>query len=393
MQFMRKLYHKVEKYIDHKEIIAVTGMRRCGKTTLLKMIFENIKSANKVFLDLDNILEQKIFEEDDANNIWKNLSAYGIKKDQKAYIFIDEIQSMPPAVKKIKYLYDHYDVKFFITGSSSFYLKNLFPESLSGRKFIFELYPLSFEEFLIFKGINREFPESIEEKDKAKNKISAEKYFSLYQEYMKFGGFPQVVLSDSGEHKKMLLKDIFNSFFEKDVRILTNYRDLGRLRDFILLCMQHVGSRFEISRLSAELGVARDTVYNYLSFLESTYFIFLLQPFSRNVDREVSGSRKLYMCDTGFVSQYAKVSEGAIFENSVYLNLRHYGELNYYQKRRGGEIDFLLNKETAFEVKLTATPADLKKLKKLAIDLDLKDNYLVSGKFSGLDKTIFAIDL
>ena len=129
MLYPRKILQPLKKHLETKEIVVLTGMRRVGKTTAFRMIYKEIKSKNKVFLDIENPIEQKIFEEADYNNIWANLKPFGITNKEKAFIFLDEIQSAPEIVKAIKYLYDHYDVKFFLTGSSSFYLKNLFPES------------------------------------------------------------------------------------------------------------------------------------------------------------------------------------------------------------------------------------------------------------------------
>ncbi|MFQ5640756.1 MAG: ATP-binding protein, partial [bacterium] len=287
----------IEPQLAAREIIVITGMRRVGKTTLLQMIYDEIESDNKVFLDIENILEQKVFEEVDYNNIWANLQTYGIVHQEKAYIFLDEIQAMPQIVKAIKYLYDHYDVKFFLTGSSSFYLKNVFPESLAGRKMVFELFPLTFEEFLWFRGVERKAHHSFREKGKNKNAISYEKTKKLFEEYLAFGGFPQVVLADGEAQKKLYLKDIFTSYFEMDVRRLADFRQLSAFRDMLLLLMQRVGSKLEISKLASEIGISRETVYSYLSFLQGTYFIFLIPPFSRNVDREVSGTKKVYFCD------------------------------------------------------------------------------------------------
>jgi len=164
VHFQRKIIKYINSQLETREVIAVTGMRRVGKTTLLQMIYEKIETDNKVFLDMENILEQKIFEENDFNNIWANLKPYGITNMKKAYIFIDEIQLKPEIVRAIKYLYDHYEVKFIVTGSSSFYLKNLFPESLAGRKVTFELFPLDFEEFLIFKEADKESYTNFEER-------------------------------------------------------------------------------------------------------------------------------------------------------------------------------------------------------------------------------------
>ena len=155
MYYPRKILDKIRPYLNQKEIIVLTGMRRVGKTTVYQILFDEIKSNNKIFLDLENPLNQKIFEEINYDNVWLNLQRLNINPKEKAYIFLDEIGAMPKIVKVIKYLFDHYNIKFFLTGSSSFYLKNLFPESLAGRKFTFELYPLDFEEFLIFKGIKK----------------------------------------------------------------------------------------------------------------------------------------------------------------------------------------------------------------------------------------------
>ena len=154
--FERKLHGEIAKWIDKKTIVVVTGMRRVGKTTLYRKIYDEIKSKNKVFLDIENPIIQKIFQEEKYDNIILNLKQYNLSFDEKAYLFLDEIQALPELAKSVKYLFDHYNVQFFLTGSSSFYIKNLFSESLAGRKVILELFPLDFDEYLLFNGINRE---------------------------------------------------------------------------------------------------------------------------------------------------------------------------------------------------------------------------------------------
>jgi len=383
MIFPRSILKSIKEQILTREIVVVTGMRRVGKTTLLKIVYDEIKSENKVFLDIENILEQKIFEEIDFNNIWANLKPFGISNKEKAYIFIDEVQLKPEIIKPIKYLYDHYDVKFFITGSSSFYLKNLFPESLAGRKIIFELFPLSFEEFLVFKDEKKYFYNDFDKIEKNKNLILHEKFKKLYEEYIYFGGFPQVVLSENESGKRLFLKDIFNSYFEKEVMLMADFRLITAFRDLLLLLMQRVGSKLEVSKLSSEIGVSRHTITSYISFLQGTYFIFLISPFSRNVDREVSGTKKIYLCDNGIINQFGKISDGSLIENSVFLNIRKYGKVNYYQKRSGSEIDFILpEKGISFEVKKRAVSKDYKKLSKLSESIRIKKYFVISQIFS-----------
>lgn len=387
MIFQRKLLSTIRNQINSPEIIVLTGMRGVGKTTLYKTLFNEIPSENKIFLDIENPLNQKIFEEVDYNNVWKNLG-------QKPYVFLDEIQAMPEIVKPIKYLYDHYHVKFFLTGSSSFYLKNLFPESLAGRKFIFELFPLDFSEFLIFKGESKDFYDSFAAKNKNKNLFSYEKTIKLYDEYLQYGGFPGVVVENNSTQKELILNDIFKSYYEKDIRGLANFRDLNSVRNLILLLTQRSGSRLDITKLSSELGISRETVYSYLSFLEATYFISTITPFSRNVDQEISGGNKVYLCDTGILKLIGKVSAGNLFENAVFNSLKKYGKINYYQKRKSGqEIDFIVNQKISIEVKTKATVEYLRDLAKLSKNLKIKDYYIVSKEFINLDGVIPATEI
>ncbi len=393
MIFPRKIEKELRKQLDSKEIIILTGMRRTGKTVIMNSLFDIIQSKNKVFFDLENPLNRKIFEENNYDNIWKNLEKFNISAKEKAYIFLDEIQLTPEAPSAIKYLYDHYEVKFFLTGSSSYYLKNLFNESLAGRKIIFELFPLDFEEYLVFQEKPAEFARDFKEKEKRKNEISFALYEKYYDDYLEFGGFPKVVLEKDIEQKKKLLNDIFTSYFEQDVKSLADFKNINKLRDLLILLSARTGSKIEISKLSAEIGVSRETIYGYLSFLEKTYFIFLIKPFSRNVDREVSGARKVYFCDTGILNILGKISSGAIFENAVFRSLRNYGKINYYQRRTGAEMDFILDEKIGFEAKNQGGGFDVKKIVKLGESIGLEKSYVISKKYSKDNGVILAMDI
>lgn len=393
MYYQRKQAKLIEKYLNNKEIIVLTGMRRVGKTTLLRYIFEKIVSKNKLFLDIENPLDQIIFEEKDFNNILNNLEKYGIKKNEKIYLFLDEIQAKPDLIQAIKYLFDHYDIKFFLTGSSSYYLKNLFSESLAGRKFIFELFPLDFEEFLVFKRIENSFFSTLEDKEKNKNLINFEKRKKLYEEYLQYGGFPEVVLTEDIEMKKNKINDVFKSYFEIDVKKMADFSKINSFRNLIFLLTSRVGQKLDISKLSSEIGVSRMTIYSYLSFLESTYFINLMSPYSKNTDREISGAKKIYLCDTGIINQLTKIDEGSLFENAVFSNLKKYGKINYYQRRNGREIDFVINKEIGIEVKLKGSNRDLQKLFKQGQMIGLDKFFIISKEFNKEKFIIPATDL
>ncbi len=123
MIFPRKIEKELKKQISSRETIILTGMRRTGKTIVMTSLFSAVPCNNKVFLNLENPLNRKIFEETNYDNIWKNLENFGLSNKEKAYIFLDEIQLMPKIPSAVKYLYDYYNVKFFLTGSSSYYLR------------------------------------------------------------------------------------------------------------------------------------------------------------------------------------------------------------------------------------------------------------------------------
>jgi hypothetical protein len=385
----REVFDRIDPYVDSPEAIIITGMRQTGKTTLLNHFYQKIHSKNKLYLDLENPLNRRYFEEENYERIKSSLEFLGLDLSQRAIVFLDEIQFVKNLPSVVKYLIDHYKVKFFLTGSASFYLKNLFTESLAGRKYIFELHPLTFKEFLVFKDLSLRIPDDPQ-------KVTFPIYQTLaplYEEYMMFGGFPAVVLKKTVEEKKRTLDDIFSSYFQLEVVQLGDFRRNEVIRDLMLLLVERIGSKLDISKLSRELRISRVTVADYISFLEGTYFIQRIRPFTRGRNSEIRKSPKVYLCDTGLANQLARLDEGRLFENSVFQNLRPKGTLNYYQRKSGVEIDFILNKEYAYEVKVNPTNSDLRKLSALAGQLKLKDYRLVSKDYSELENIVYAFTL
>ena len=381
----RLLYYNLEKYIDSKEALIITGMRQVGKTTIMRQLFEKIDDKPKLWFDFDNPLDQKIFEDLDYNNILHRLvNMAGVDEKKRLYIFIDEVQNFPEITKIIKYLIDHYGIKFIVTGSSSFYLKNLFPESLSGRKFLFELHTMSFLEFLYFKdqsNLKQAGNTSLDDiLEQAQNKIVSIKYSAYYDEYLKWGGFPEVVTSEDNETKSMVLRNIFASFFEKDLKILSDYKDIRDLRDLMLLLVPRVGTMLDVSRLASELKIDRVKVYGYLEFLQGVFIIKLLPKYSKSIDRSVAGGKKVIFTDNGLLRALGEVNDGQLFENSIANQLSHYGELMFYNMRNKEEIDFILNKKHAFEIKLVGDENDVVRLKRIIEKLGLEDGYVVSKR-------------
>lgn len=349
----RKILSILEKHLESHESIVLTGFRRVGKTTILKHLFDELKSSNKIFLDMESPINQRIFKKENYEAILADFVKLGLNVKEKTYVFIDEIQYAKKSPSIIKYLFDHYDIKFVLTGSSSFYLKNHFSESLSGRKFLFELFPLDFEEFLWFKG----------------EKLSLDADYDLlrhlYDEYVEFGGLPAVVLEKDVENKKLRLDDALGSYFQLDVSHLATFHDRKNLESLMFLLASRTGSKLDITKLSQSLGVSRQTLYNYLEFLKETYLINLVPQYSNSSDVVARKVPKLYFNDSGILNRIEKISQGQIFENTIFNQLYSKNYFNnlgqnlrpriyYYQKKSGAEIDFISEK-VGYEVKLTGT--------------------------------------
>jgi hypothetical protein len=388
----RKITKKLETLLKEKQSLVITGMRRVGKTTLLKHLYSKINSENKLFLNLEDALTRKIFSEENYENIKLSLEKQGIDFEKKVFIFIDEIQFIPEISSIIKYFYDEYDIKFVVSGSSSYYIKNHFTESLSGRKFVVELYPLTFTEFLRFKGIEKDIIEGFDQKIEQKSEILTEKYSDLYTEYMRYGGFPDVVLNKKDNIKKEILKDILNSYFQIDVTTLADFQDIARLRDLLILLTQRIGQKINISNISNAMRLNREKIYEYLELLKSTYVINTISQKS-SIDNKISSGDKLYFNDIGLANILADISEGAKLENSVYMNLVYDHELTYYQTSSGGEIDFILDEKVGIEVKETPTKHDSANLLKRIKSAKVDKGFLIARNFVDTPKTIMAWDL
>ena len=378
----RVLFSQLAGYLDKKEAIIITGMRQVGKTTLMRQLYDHVSNKEKLWFDFENPLDVKIFEDIDYNNIYKRLVALaGNSESKKLFVCIDEIQIFPEITKIIEYLIDHYQIKFIVTGSSNYYLKNLFPESLSGRKFLFQLDPLSFQEYLYFQdkiNVNELGNEQISGAIKKSTLFAHKKFETDYEDFLQYGGFPAVVLEKDKEIKKQILKNIFASFFEKDLKILSDYKDIQELRDLLLLLVPRVGSLLDVTRVASELGVSRIKVYSYLEFLQSTFIIRLLPRYAKGIDRTVAGGKKVYFSDTGLLRIIGNVNDAQLFENGVVNQMSKYGKISFYNKRNTEEIDLIWENKIAFEIKLKGVKRDYVKLEKISTKLNISQAHIIS---------------
>ncbi|OGV97397.1 ATPase [Microgenomates group bacterium RBG_16_45_19] len=363
MFYPRKIYSDLLAHAQTPVVTVITGMRRTGKTTLVTQLLLDIPIKNSLNIDLQRPDNRELFHQKNYEAIRESFIAQGLVPDKPMVVVLDEIQLVKDSPSAIKYLTDHYGIKFIVTGSSSFYLKNLFSESLSGRKKIFELFPLDFREFLTFKGIP--FAKADWE-DGQFNNLEYNRLASYYEEYVRFGGFPQVVLAKSEAEKRDFLLDIMSSYVNIDIRSLADFSDERNLYALAKLLAGRVGSRVEYSKISSLMGLSRPTITNYISFFEKTYLINTVPVYTRIIDREIVKSRKLYFCDTGLANTLAEISGGAQFENTLFNQLTRMGQVQYYALKTGHEIDFVLDSRLAIEAKETPIEEDLTHLIRMA---------------------------
>jgi len=371
----RLIYNGLKDHLSKRQITVITGLRRTGKTTLIRKLLAETENGNKAYFDLERVDNRELFSEKNYENIISALTSRGLDFRKKTLIAIDEVQLLPGIVSVIKYLYDNYPIKFIVIGSSSYYIKNLFSESLSGRKKVFELFTLSFGEFLTFKDIK-----FLASKTLNKKFISAEyeRLQKYYEEFIRYGGFPEVVLSKNVSDKKDIVNDILSSYLNIDIKNISDIRDQKNLHNLLKMLAKRAGTRLDYSKISSLTGISRPSVYNYIDLLENTFVITRVPVLSKNPDREIVKAPKIFINDNGLLNQLAEVSSGVQFENAVFNQLKFYGKLQYYSLKNGKEIDFILNEKTAVEVKETATEQDLTQIKNLSKNINVSIQMIVS---------------
>jgi uncharacterized protein len=373
--YNRSIYPALLNHLGQKQITVLTGMRRTGKTTLVKQLMQDSIISQKYYFDLERMDNRTLFSEPNYETIIFALTQQGADFKDKVLIAIDEIQLVPNLPSVLKYLYDTYEIKFIVTGSSAYYMKNMFSESLAGRKKLFEVYPLSFNELLSFNGVSTS-PLSLENAG-VFVKSEYERLKNYYESYINYGGFPEVVLSPSIAHKKDMIQDIISSYINFDIALLSDIRNPANLYKLMKLLAVRIGTKLDVSKLTSLTGISRPTVENYLDLLEQSYLIRTIPVLTYSPDREITKARKVYFLDNGIAGVSAQAGSGSLFENAVFNQLLHFGDIAYYQLKTGKEIDFILDKNRCFEVKETATAADLKNLNAISGNININNNHVI----------------
>lgn len=359
------------------------GARQVGKTTIVKQLAQEIQQQQQsvYFLTFEDGNILKAINEHPENIFNFTRLPSSLQKKEKLYIIIDEVQYAANPTNLLKLLYDKYagQVKIIATGSSAFYIDKNFKDSLAGRKQVFELYPLNFEEFLHFKNQDKLIDELKEMRKRKKyQSLQQKKIDALFEEYIIYGGYPAVVLANKEKEKKERLKELVNSYMKKDA-LEAGIKEELKFFQLAMLLASQVGSLVNQHELSNTLGLSVGTIDNYLYILQKTFIIYLLPPKFGNLRKELTKMPKAFFNDTGLrnalLNNFSKINgrmdKGELLENYVYTRLRKlYGldALRYWRTADGNEVDFIveqsINKGKAFEVKYSDTQYKPSKYKK-----------------------------
>lgn len=337
----------MKDHLDKKEISVVIGPRQAGKTTVLLRLKDFLASQNKnvLFLNLDIETDKQFFSSQEAL-LSKIRLEFG---DEPGYVFIDEIQRKQNAGIFLKGIFDmNLRYKFIVSGSGSLELKEQIHESLTGRKRIFELNTVSFEEFINYKTGYK-----YEDRIKDFFKLDTIKSRELLSEYLQFGGYPRIILSDKLEDKKSVMDEIYQSYLIKDVSFLLGVRETESFTELVRVLSSQIGNMVNVSELSRTLGIAAQTIKRYLYYLEKTFILSRLTPFFNNIRKEITKSPVIYFNDLGLRNYSAGMwgnmrieNSGAVFENFVFniLKQRNYSDqkLHYWRTKDGAEVDFVI---------------------------------------------------
>lgn len=322
----RFLTQKIDDYLHKGKAILLLGGRQIGKTTLLQQLFP--ENDDVVWLNGDELDVQAMFSNTSADRL-RNI--FGNKK----IVVIDEAQRISDIGLRMKLITDQIkDVQLIATGSSAFELANVVNEPLTGRKWEFKMYPLSFAEMVAHHGLLKEK--------------------RLLLQRLVYGYYPEVVTSEGNERK--ILKYLMDSYLYKDILTFNKIKKSDALIKLLQALAYQVGSQVSYNELSQIVGIDAKTVETYIQLLEQCYIIFRLPSFSRNMRNELKNSKKVYFYDNGIrnalISNFSPIEirtdTGALWENFIISERLKFAEYNdvwsnryFWRTKEQNEIDYI----------------------------------------------------
>lgn len=338
----REVQDNIEPFIKFKEVVIITGPRRGGKSSLMKLICDDLIKKDKVppsnilylnfederFIEFNTVDFAQIFE------LFLQIN----KPTGRLYFFLDEIQNVTSWERWVNRLYENENIKIFITGSNASLLSSEISTALTGRNRTVTNFPFSFGEFLTFKNYRLQENDFYQTRKRAVIK-------SFFQEYLKLGGYPEIIKIND----PTLLEQYFKDIIYRDILPRYSIKKIKEIRELCLFLASNLSSIHSYNRLQSLIGVKSiNTVKTYLEILEEAFLFFRINLFDYSIKRQIYNPSKIYIIDTALGNSISfKFSEniGHIYENLVFLELkRRNKEIYYWKSKKGKEVDFLIKK-------------------------------------------------
>ena len=359
--FKRTVMDEINKFIDSDDVIVLHGARQVGKTCILRYLQDQLKKRGEItyFIDLEDSRYVRILDAG-VDAFLKHLEEEGVtshSKKRKCFVLVDEIQYLADPSSFLKLVADHHKhIKLIVSGSSSFAIKTKFKDALVGRTVNFEIFTLSFREFLLFNQFHFE-------DGKVYTGKKTDELRTKFKEYILYGGYPKIVLTPEVDKKEKYLQQIIDTYVKKDIRDLASVKDIDKFNKLLEALASQSGQLLNMRELSNTTRIAIQTIERYLFILENTYILKLVRPFSRNIRSELFKQPKIYFYDSGLMQMLwlkglQREIIGQVFETGIFAELvKKYGRENvfYWRTKDKKEIDFILKMKDALipiEVKL-----------------------------------------
>lgn len=362
IEIKRHIIKKVIAHLDKKEITVLTGPRQVGKTTLLTELNNYLQQKKKetLFFNIDKDSDKEYFQSQETL-----LKKIALEIGDTGYVFIDEVQRLENAGLFLKGIYDrNLPYKIIISGSGSIELKEQIQESLAGRKRVFYMSPVTFEEFVNYKT-NYKY----ENRLPLYFDLEKEQTSLLLKEYLNFGGYPRIVTETNSVEKVSLLDEIYKSYVEKDLVYLLNINRPEIFNMLIKMLAYQMGNLVNYTEISKKLGISVDTLKKYIWYAEKTFSIQQATPYFTNKLKEITKSPIFYFNDVGLrnfslgMMGNLQLPEqfGLVFENFIHNILKNACQwknwsVHFWRTTDKAEVDFILNKGSEIipiEVKFT----------------------------------------
>ena len=356
----REILEKIRPWIGKEKILILNGARQAGKTTLLKQIKEKLIEKNQnssvVYLLADDLENRSIFDSPASLELY--LKQFHKFSSQYLYLMIDEFQVIDQAGLFLKNLFDkHKDkMQLIVSGSSSLEIAKS-NEFLTGRAIYYNISQINLREYFdfIFQTETKKIMLADFEELELFYKTFKSKLEMSLNNYLTFGGYPEVITTEGFDDKKIVLKSIIKTYIEKDIINFLKVENTSGFNNLTKILSSQIGNLVNANELSNTTNLSINTLNKYLHILIGTYIFNLATPYYKNVRSEISKMPKIYILDLGIRNYLLRsfdrenfIAEGCVIENFVYLTLLSQFQkdyLHFYRTVSGAEIDFVIETE------------------------------------------------